>query len=71
MKNFKLVTEIQFKTEEERDIFLCANKMHNALKTYIYDLKQHVKYEEDEMAKHYLSILIKILEDNEINDIFV
>ena len=67
---FRLITEIEFQTEEERDIFLASNKIHNAIKSYIYDLNQHVKYEEDENARHYLNILAKHLDDNNVLDIF-
>lgn len=65
----KIVTEIHFETEEERDIFMSANRLHNSLKTYIHRLEQFAKYEEDERAKYELNQLYDILKQNNIENI--
>ena len=53
-KNLNIV-EIHVESEEQLEILFSANKLHNALKTYIKRLEEFAKYDEDERAKHELN----------------
>jgi len=63
----KIVTEIHFESEEEREIFMQSPKLFNALKEIRKELADHAKYDSEVMAAHYLGILDNILFKNSLD----
>lgn len=69
-KKINNIIEIHIESEEQLDIILAANKLHNALKTYLKRLDELEKYDEDDRAAYERRILLRDIDNNGILNLF-